>query len=58
MLVGAGVPRDYASFLAAIFYPVREGWTAPVSDAVQTLTGRAPRSLCTYALDNRTALLA
>lgn len=58
MLAGAGVPRGYASFLASIFYPVREGWTAAPTDAVQTLTGRAPRSLRTYAQDNRAALLA
>lgn len=58
MLTGAGVPVAYASFLASIFYPVREGWTAAPTDAVQTLTGRAPRSLRTYAQDNRAALLA
>ena len=51
-LVGAGVPAVYAGFLASIFYPVREGWTAGVSDAVQTLTGRAPRSLAQYVADH------
>jgi uncharacterized protein YbjT (DUF2867 family) len=50
-LVGAGVPKGYAEFLAAIFHPVREGWTAAVSNAVQTLTGRAPRSVEAYARD-------
>ena len=50
-LVGAGVPKAYAEFLAAIFHPVREGWTAAVSNAVQTLTGRAPRSVEAYARD-------
>jgi uncharacterized protein YbjT (DUF2867 family) len=49
VLVGAGVPKAYAEFLAAIFHPVREGWTAAVSSAVQTLTGRAPRSVEAYA---------
>ncbi|UPA25518.1 SDR family oxidoreductase [Shinella oryzae] len=58
MLTGAGVPADYADFLAAILYPVREGWTAPVTDAVETLTGHAPRSLATYAADNAAALKA
>jgi uncharacterized protein YbjT (DUF2867 family) len=29
MFTGAGVPSDYASFLALIFYPVREGWRLP-----------------------------
>lgn len=51
-LTGAGVPQEYANFLAGIFYPVREGWTAGVSDAVQTLTGHPPRSLETYVRDN------
>lgn len=51
-LTAAGVPNEYANFLASIFYPVREGWTAAVSDAVQELTGQAPRSLATYAKDN------
>ncbi|MGF9762981.1 SDR family oxidoreductase [Microvirga sp. 0TCS3.31] len=50
-LVGAGVPKAYAEFLASIFHPVREGWTAAVSNAVQTLTGKAPRSVEAYAKD-------
>ncbi|MDX3773656.1 SDR family oxidoreductase [Chromatiaceae bacterium AAb-1] len=58
MLTGAGVPQDYARFLASIFYPVREGWTAAVSDAVETLTGKAPRSVRTYAKDHISALKA
>lgn len=58
ILVGAGVPKDYAAFLAGIFYPVREGWTAAVSGDVETLTGKAPRSLETYAKDNAAALKA
>ena len=57
MLTGAGVPADYAQFLGSIFYPVREGWTAAVTDDVRKLTGRAPRSLRSYAEDNK-ALLA
>jgi len=55
-LTAVGVPAEYANFLAAIFHPVREGWTAPVSDAVQFLTGQAPRSLETYARDHLAAL--
>ncbi|MFG6432527.1 SDR family oxidoreductase [Roseateles sp. LYH14W] len=55
---GAGVPRDYAEFLAAIFHPVREGWTAGVTDAVQRLTGAPPRTLRAYAEDHRQALSA
>jgi len=55
MLTGAGVPADYAQLLAVIFAPVREGWMAGVTDAVQTLTGRAPRSVEQYAIDHATA---
>jgi uncharacterized protein YbjT (DUF2867 family) len=55
-LVGAGVPADYAQFLASIFHPVREGWTAVVSGGVQQLTGHAPRSLATYLQDHAGAL--
>lgn len=58
ILTGAGVPSDYASFLASIFYPVREGWTAAVTGDVETLTGKAPRSVKTYATDYAAALKA
>ncbi|EKO3407586.1 SDR family oxidoreductase [Vibrio fluvialis] len=52
LLKSVGVPADYAEFLTSIFYPVREGWTAGVSDAVATLTGNAPRSLDEYIADH------
>ena len=58
MLTAADVPADYAAFVGSIFYPVREGWSARVTDGVQTLTGRAPFSLRAYAEHNRAALLA
>jgi uncharacterized protein YbjT (DUF2867 family) len=51
MLTSFGVPEAYATFLATIFYPVRQGWAAGVSDAVLTLTGRPPIALETYARD-------
>jgi Predicted nucleoside-diphosphate-sugar epimerases len=57
-LGAAGVPVEYASFLASIFHPVREGWTATVTSDVETLTGRAPRSLATYARDHAAELMA
>lgn len=57
-LTGAGVPEGYARFLASLFDPVRQGWTAAVTDAVETLTGRPPRTLETYARDNVAALRA
>ena len=43
--VANGVPQDYAELLAIIFHPVAEGWTAAVTDAVETLSGKPPRSL-------------
>ncbi|MBY7823259.1 SDR family oxidoreductase [Vibrio fluvialis] len=52
LLKSVGVPADYAEFLTSIFYPVREGWTAGVSDAVVTLSGKAPRSLDEYIADH------
>lgn len=52
LLMSAGVPADYAQFLTSIFYPVREGWTSAVSDAVQQLTGNVPRSLDEYIADH------
>ena len=57
-LKSVGVPGDYATVLASIFYPVREGWTSAVTDDVMVLTGRAPRSLKTYAVDNALLLTA
>ncbi|MCY1741491.1 SDR family oxidoreductase [Ensifer adhaerens] len=58
VLVGAGVPEDYARFLASIFHPVREGWVANPTGDVKILTGHEPRSLETYAKDNAEALRA
>ncbi len=55
ILAGAGVPEDYAHFLALIFFPVRQGWTAGVSDAVATLTGAPPRSVAAWAKDHAAA---
>ncbi|WP_024281295.1 SDR family oxidoreductase [Xanthobacter sp. 126] len=56
ILTGAGVPEPYARFLATLFHPVREGWTARVTGDVETLTGHAPRSLAIYARDNAARL--
>jgi uncharacterized protein YbjT (DUF2867 family) len=54
----AGVPKDYAELLAAIFYPVAQGWTAAVTDAVETLSGRPPCSLHSSIADLAPRLLA
>lgn len=55
LLTGAGVPAAYAGFLATIFHPVRQGWTGLVTGDVETLTGRAPRSVETWARDHAAA---
>lgn len=58
MLTGAGVPADFAGFMASIFHPVREGWTARVTGDVEKLSGRQPTGLSDYARDHREALNA
>ena len=58
LLASAGVPKDYAAFVTSLFHPVREGWSAGVSDNVKQLTGRAPLSVRAYAEHNKAALLA
>ncbi len=55
-LVGAGVPEVYARFLASIFYQVREGWTAVVTDDVRTLTGHPARQVAAWVKENAAAL--
>ncbi|ESQ86524.1 hypothetical protein ABAC460_23265 [Asticcacaulis sp. AC460] len=57
-MIKAGLSEGYAGFLAIIFHPVREGWTAGVTDAVETLSGHAPRSLEQWARDNLKASVA
>ncbi len=52
MLTRSGAPEDFAQFLAAIFQPVREGGTAVVTDAVETLSGKKPRTLRAYVADH------
>ncbi|MBN9234286.1 MULTISPECIES: NAD(P)H-binding protein [Phyllobacteriaceae] len=40
-----GLSQGYAELLAAIFHPVAEGWVAAVTDSVELLSGKKPRSL-------------
>ena len=56
ILVGGGVPEVYARFLASIFYPVREGWTAVVTDDVRTLTGHPARQVADWVKENAAVL--
>lgn len=52
LLTGAGVPAAYAEFLASIFHPVRQGWTAAVTQDVKTLTGKPPRTVAEWVREN------
>lgn len=56
MLTGAGVTPGYAAFLASIFYPVREGWTAATTNYVALLTGHKPRTLEAWIAEHAAAL--
>lgn len=58
MLKSVGVPSDQAAVMASIFQSVREGWTGKVTEDVKELTGRVPRTLKTYAIDNASLLSA
>lgn len=49
LLQQAGIPTDYAQFLAALFGFVRQGAASQVVDGVQRLTGREPIALDEYA---------
>ena len=48
-----GVPPEYADFLNLILGFLREGYSAAVTDSVQKITGKKPRSVLTYAQDNK-----
>ena len=49
--IANGFSHDYAELLVNIFHPVSQGWTAVVTDAVETLSGKPPRSLKTSIAD-------
>jgi uncharacterized protein YbjT (DUF2867 family) len=46
---GAGLPGDYAVLLGTIFDVIRNGWDAHISDGVEQVLGRAPRSFGDWA---------
>lgn len=52
-LLGAGLPRDYAEFLLLILGHFKAGHAERTTDAVQQVTGQAPRSFEQYAQDYR-----
>ena len=52
-LLGAGLPRDYAEFLVLILGFFKAGYAERTTDAVQQITGQAPRTIEQYAKDYR-----
>lgn len=52
-LLGAGLPQDYAEFLVLILGYFKAGYAERTTDAVQRITGQAPRSFERYAQDYR-----
>ena len=51
----AGLPAPYAEFLLVILGYFKAGYAERTTDAVQTILGRAPRTLEQYAKDYRSA---
>ena len=54
-LLGAGLPADYTDFMLLILGFFKAGYAERTTDAVQQITGRAPRTLAQYAADHRSA---
>lgn len=52
-LLGAGLPKDYAEFLVLILGFFKAGYAERTTDAVQQITGQAPRTIEHYARDYR-----
>lgn len=54
-LLAAGLPADYAEFLLLILGYFKAGYAERRTDAVQLITGQAPRSVAQYAADYKAA---
>lgn len=50
-LLGAGLPQDYAEFLILILGYFKDGYAERTTEAVQQITGQAPRTIEQYAKD-------
>ena len=57
-LLGAGLPRPYAELLIVILGYFKAGYSERTTDAVETITGRKPRTFAEYAHDYRSAWLS
>ena len=56
-LLAAQLPRPYAEFMLLILGYFKAGYAERITDAVQVITGNAPRSFTQYAKAYRTAWL-
>lgn len=54
-LLAAGLPADYADFLLVILGYFKAGYSERTTNAVETITGRAPRTVASYARDYKAA---
>jgi uncharacterized protein YbjT (DUF2867 family) len=52
-LLKAGMEKDYANVMVALFQSVRAGNSAQVTGDVEDLTGKKPRTLTEYARDHK-----
>ncbi len=52
-LLQAGLPAPYAEFLVLILGFFKAGYSERITDAVQAITGRAPRRFVDYAREHR-----
>jgi uncharacterized protein YbjT (DUF2867 family) len=55
LLMGAGLPADYAELLLLILSYFKAGYSERVTDSVERITGQAPGSFERYAQDHRAA---
>ena len=56
-LLAAQLPKAYAEFLVVIMGYFKLGYSEPITDAVETITGRSPIRFTQYAKDYRAAWL-
>lgn len=56
-LLGAGMPASYAELLVGLMHNFRLGWSGRITDGVQRITMRAPRTFEEYARDYRDAFV-
>ena len=56
-LLSAGLPADYAEFMLVILHYFKLGAAARITDAVERITGDAPRRFAAYARDYRDAFV-